>query len=217
MMFQWSEDMVRFMRQASEYGDYHRRLADWMRPDLHKRDRLCDAGCGLGYLSLALAPYVQHITAADRNGDALAVLRENCAARGIDNIDIRCGDLFSMPPDAAYDAMVFCFFGRMEEIAAIAKAQCRGTAFAFKKNYTTHRFSVGSHATGSDSFRAAKAWLRARGVPFTAQELCAVALSDKKRAGGSITYVLPHAIGDCRLHQMPVSDLPVLIESAIHE
>ena len=35
MMFQWSEDMVRFMRQASEYGDYHRRLADWMRPDLH--------------------------------------------------------------------------------------------------------------------------------------------------------------------------------------
>ena len=147
MMFQWSEDMVRFMRQASEYGDYHRRLADWMRPDLHKRDRLCDAGCGLGYLSLALAPYVQHITAADRNGDALAVLRENCAARGIDNIDIRCGDLFSMPPATAYDAMVFCFFGRMEEIAAIAKAQCRGTVFAFKKNYTTHRFSVGSHVT----------------------------------------------------------------------
>ena len=171
MMFQWSEDMVRFMRQASEYGDYHRRLADWMRPDLHKRDRLCDAGCGLGYLSLALAPYVQHITAADRNGDALAVLRENCAARGIDNIDIRCGDLFSMPPATAYDAMVFCFFGRMEEIAAIAKAQCRGTVFAFKKNYTTHRFSVGSHATGSDSFSAAKAWLSARGVPFTAQEM----------------------------------------------
>ena len=99
------------------------------------------------------------------------MLRENCAARGIDNIDIRCGDLFSMPPDAAYDAMVFCFFGRMEEIAAIAKAQCRGTVFAFKKNYTTHRFSVGSHATGSDSFSAAKAWLSARGVPFTAQEM----------------------------------------------
>lgn len=54
-------------------------------------------------------------------------------------------------------------------------------------------------------------------APYTAQELCAVALSDKKRAGGSITYVLPHAIGDCRLHQMPVSDLPALIESAIHE
>lgn len=54
-------------------------------------------------------------------------------------------------------------------------------------------------------------------APYTAQELCAAALSDKKRAGESITYVLPHAIGDCRLHKMPVSDLPGLIEKAILE
>ena len=33
--------------------------------------------------------------------------------------------------------------------------------------------------------------------------------------GSTITYVLPHAIGDCRLHKMPVSDLPALIEQAI--
>ena len=54
-------------------------------------------------------------------------------------------------------------------------------------------------------------------APYTADELCAVALSDKKRAGSSITYVLPHAIGDCYLHKMPVSDLPMLIENAIQE
>lgn len=171
MMFRWSEDMVRFMRQASEYGDYHRRLAEWMRPALHPGDHVCDAGCGLGYLSLALAPCVRLVTAADRSAEALKVLRENCALRGIGNIDIRCGDLFSLPPRAPYDAMVFCFFGRMEEIAAIAKAQCRGTVFAFKKNYDTHRFSVGRHATGSDSFTTAKAWLTAHGVPFAAEEL----------------------------------------------
>ena len=54
-------------------------------------------------------------------------------------------------------------------------------------------------------------------APYPAQELCSVALSDKKRAGSSITCVLPHAIGDCRLHKMPVDDLPGLIESAINE
>lgn len=54
-------------------------------------------------------------------------------------------------------------------------------------------------------------------APYTADELCTVALSDKKRAGSSITYVLPHAIGDCQLHKMPVSDLPWLIEMAIKE
>lgn len=171
MMYQWNEDMVRFMRHASEYGSYNEQLVDWMRPHLSENDRVCDAGCGLGYLSLALAPYVGQVTAVDRNGDALKVLQENCAQRHIPNIDTRCGDIFTLPPEMPYDTMVFCFFGRMEEIAAIAKAQCRGTVFAFKKNYATHRFSVGQHPTGNDSFTVAKNWLNAHSVPFTAQEL----------------------------------------------
>ena len=170
-MFQWTEEMVRFMRTASEYGDYHRRLVQRMRPALHSADHICDAGCGLGYLSLALAPYVRRVTAADRSEAALDVLRQNCAARGIRTIDILSGELQPVPLAAPYDAMVFCFFGRMEEIAAVAKAQCRGTVFVFKKNYTSHRFSVGEHPAGWDSFRAGADWLTERGVPFEAETL----------------------------------------------
>ena len=170
-MFQWNEEMVRFMRTASEYGDYHRRLVQRMRPALHSADHICDAGCGLGYLSLALAPYVRRVTAADRSEAALDVLRQNCAARGIRNIEILSGELQPVPLAAPYDAMVFCFFGRMEEIAAVAKAQCRGTVFFFKKNYTSHRFSVGEHPAGWDSFRAGADWLTERGVPFEAETL----------------------------------------------
>ncbi len=170
-MFQWNEEMVRFMRTASEYGDYHRRLVQRMRPALHSADHICDAGCGLGYLSLALAPYVRRVTAADRSEAALDVLRQNCAERGIRNIDILSGELQPVPLAAPYDAMVFCFFGRMEEIAAVAKAQCRGTVFVFKKNYTSHRFSVGEHPAGWDSFRAGADWLTERGVPFEAETL----------------------------------------------
>lgn len=170
-MFRWNEDRIRFMQSASEYGAYHRRLTDWMRPFLQQRQHICDAGCGLGYLSLSLAPYVRQVTAADCNRQALAVLADNCAKRSIHNIDIRCGDLFTMRPAAPYDAMVFSFFGKMEEIAAIAAAQCRGTVFAFKKNYATHRFSVGTHAVGDDSFSAATDWLTRHGIPFSSQEL----------------------------------------------
>ena len=170
-MFQWNEEMVRFMRTASEYGDYHRRLVQRMRPALHSADHICDAGCGLGYLSLALAPYVRRVTAADRSEAALDVLRQNCAARGIRNIDILSGELQPVPLAAPYDAMVFCFCGRMEEIAAVVEAQCRGTVFVFKKNYTSHRFSVGEHPAGWDSFRAGADWLTERGVPFEAETL----------------------------------------------
>lgn len=54
-------------------------------------------------------------------------------------------------------------------------------------------------------------------APYTADELCAVALSDKKRTGSTMTYVLPYTIGDCRLHKLPVEDLYGLIEKAIQQ
>ncbi len=43
--------------------------------------------------------------------------------------------------------------------------------------------------------------------PFTAEQLYAAALSDKKRAGGSITLVIPYGIADARLVTVPVDAL----------
>lgn len=51
--------------------------------------------------------------------------------------------------------------------------------------------------------------------PYGAAELAKAALSDKKRAGGSITLVLPEAIGKCVLKKVPVTDLPACFERAI--
>ena len=168
-MFCWNEEMVRFLRDASEYSDYHARLAAWMAPYLAPTDRICDVGCGLGYLSLALLRYVNSITAVDSSEDALHVLREKSVGCG--NVDILCGDIHRLPPEVPYDAMVFSFFGKMDEIAAIAAAQCRGTVFAFKKNYVNHRFSVGEHPVGDDSFPRAIEWLEERHIPYTSETL----------------------------------------------
>ena len=44
--------------------------------------------------------------------------------------------------------------------------------------------------------------------PYAADALASAALSDKKRAGGSITLVVPHAIGDSRLCKVASTDLP---------
>ena len=43
--------------------------------------------------------------------------------------------------------------------------------------------------------------------PYTAGELVGIALSDKKRAGGEITLVMPYAIGDSRLYKVSVESL----------
>ena len=51
--------------------------------------------------------------------------------------------------------------------------------------------------------------------PYSADALARAAMSDKKRAGGSITLVLPEAIGRCVLKKIPVSELPACFGKAI--
>ena len=62
-MFEWTEERVSFMADACERTDFHEKLAALLSPYLKKTDSVCDAGCGLGYLSLALSPLVGHVTA----------------------------------------------------------------------------------------------------------------------------------------------------------
>ena len=167
MMYRWEPDMIRYMQDASEHSRYHQILVDEMLPWLNRKTHICDAGCGLGYLSLALAEHVSHVTAVDINGDALRVLREKNA----ENVTVRHGDIAKLIPPHPYDAMVFCFFGGIEEILRIAKAQCRKTVFVISRNYTSHRFSVGNYPAGDYGFSRAKAVLSEKGISFTGKEL----------------------------------------------
>lgn len=140
-------------------------------PHLDQKTHICDAGCGLGYLSLALSPYAGHITAVDRNPDAVTVLADNCRRLGIGNITPRCGDIADVVPEVPYDAMVFCFFGGIQEILSTAKRQCDGQIFIITRNYTTHRFSVGSHKTGSYGYATTKELLEQLAIPFEEQTM----------------------------------------------
>ena len=51
--------------------------------------------------------------------------------------------------------------------------------------------------------------------PFTTEQLYAVALSDKKRAGGSITLAVPYGIADTRLVTVPVDALESYLRAGL--
>ena len=51
--------------------------------------------------------------------------------------------------------------------------------------------------------------------PYSAQQVYDALLSDKKRRGGKISVVLPRAVGDCVLHDMPVEELNMLLSKVI--
>ena len=161
----WKQDMIEFMVRASEYADYYQQLTEKMLPWLAADAHICDAGSGLGYLSLAMSSHVGSVTAVERNADAAAVLSENCKKRGISNVVSRCGAIADVPPEKPYDAMVFCFFGGWREILSLAKAQCSGDVFVFTRNYGNHRFSAGTHPTGYEGYPQFADALEKLGVP----------------------------------------------------
>ncbi|MEG2252433.1 MAG: 3-dehydroquinate synthase [Clostridia bacterium] len=52
-------------------------------------------------------------------------------------------------------------------------------------------------------------------APYTARELAQAALCDKKRAGDTLTLVLPKAIGECVLYPVAMNELEGLIAKAL--
>ncbi len=165
-MFCWTETMVRFMQDAAENSPYQRELAQWICSQLPRARHVCDAGCGLGFLSLELVDRFPEVTAADMSRQALDVLRASAAARGLAGLHVLQTDMMHYAPTEPFDAMVFCLFGQMDEVLRIAKRCCKGTVVVVKKAFTHHRFSVSSVPLRHETTDQAAAYLRAHGVGF---------------------------------------------------
>lgn len=166
-MFLWTTDMIDFMQDAARYGSYQDELADWVCAEIPEAKHVCDAGCGLGFLSERLTKRFPRVTAADISGQALERLRAWAAEERVSNLEILHEDLMRFTPDTQFDAMVFCLFGRMHEILRIAKRCGAGTVVAVKKAFTHHRFSVSRVPLKDETTEQAAAFLREHGVPFT--------------------------------------------------
>lgn len=168
-MFEWTEESIRFRVDAAEQVGFDAAIAARILPRLPGNAHVCDAGCGLGYLSIALAAHCRAVTAVDTSGAALAVLRENAERRRVGNLCIREGDLFSMQPEEPYDAMVFCFFGQIGETLRAIRAQCSGRAVLVKRDHAARRFSLTARPARRLNFHAACDALAELGVPFSTE------------------------------------------------
>ena len=108
---------------------------------------------------------------AGRDDRALDVLRCQLARRDIRNVTPLCTDVLAYTPPVPFDAMVFCFFGSMEEILAAALRQCRGTVLAVVRDDVCHRFSGAPREPGRHSFESACGYLERQGIPYTSRRM----------------------------------------------
>ena len=166
-MLIWTPDTVRFQKDAAEYGSYHQTLAAHIAAYLPPAAQVCDAGCGLGYLSRALALHCARVIAIDREPLALAVLRVQTPP----NVEVCEDDIFALPDTQHYDAMVFCFFGSMEETLLLAGKHCRGKVIVIKRGWSHHRFSFREEPLQKYTSDETEQFLRKRGIPFTREDL----------------------------------------------
>lgn len=133
MKFVWNDDSIKFMSSASEYSNYHITLASRISGYVKAGARICDVGCGLGYLSLALASYGYDVTALDCSPDALAVLKANLSKKPELKVSLVEDNISTHNPKAPYDALVFCFFGYIEQVVKMARNHCSGISIMICK------------------------------------------------------------------------------------
>lgn len=164
MMQDWSPDAMRFMRDAASRSDYHKRLAAHIAPHLPPDADVCDAGCGMGDLALALAPHCKTVTAVDRASAPIEALRARPLPH---NLRTSCTDIFTL--EQRFDAMVFCYFGRMQEILDVSARLCRKTVVVVKRRERTRLFSVRPTPTEHRVAEQAEIFLRERGIPFQSE------------------------------------------------
>jgi SAM-dependent methyltransferase len=169
MMFLWQPKMVSFMKDACENNSYNPELTEKILRHLPQNAYVCDAGCGLGYLSLEMAKHCAQVRAVDISSQALEVLKKNVALQNRRNISVVEGDILGNPPEKPYDAMVFSLFGGIETELKIAKAQCNGNVILIKKNWNRHMFSLGNKPLEHNTLPQVTAVLHSRNIRFTTE------------------------------------------------
>lgn len=168
-MYHWTENMVRFMVDASEHTEYYAALSDKIAEFLPADGHICDAGCGLGHLSVELSKRFRWVSSVDIAPQAVEVLRRQIEQKKITNITPLCGDIFRLPPAQPYDGMVFCLFGEIGQILRIAGRQCSGKIVIIKKNYDAHRFSMTNQPLRHHTFAQSVQFLEEIGIPYHAE------------------------------------------------
>ena len=165
----WTEESARLFFRAYRCGMAGSVLAEKIAPHLERNAHVCDAGCGVGSLSLALAGRGFRVTAVDIDVIPLAQLRGAADTALSDRMEILCADVRTL--ETPFDAMVFCFFGDIESCLRVSRRLCRGDVFYVSRNYEWHRFSAGRHPVRYKGYRDARQTLDTLGIPYTWEEL----------------------------------------------
>ena len=167
MMFEWTPERIRYQIQEYENGNMPSVLASVV--SSRCAGTICDVGCGVGFLSLALAGFGRSVVAVDTSHLVLEYLRSAASP----SVSVLEGDVHALVPENPYGTMVCWNYGSLIECLALAKTQCSGTLVIIRKNWSGHRFSNQLSAMVDNPSNSTRLLLSSLSVPFTSQDVTA--------------------------------------------
>ena len=169
-MWTWTPESRRWYAEAAAVSGYHAALAAAMAPWLSPSWDVADMGCGLGFLSLAVAPLVRSVTALDTDRDVLESLAARASEASAGNVRPKLCDVLSGNFHGRFDAVICSFFGRPGRDAADFLSHA-GRVLAVVRRHSSPSIAPGADHRGGEDDASVREALSASGIPFSARDM----------------------------------------------
>ena len=169
-MWNWTPESRRWYAEAAEQSGYYGELAGAMAPWLDPSWSVADMGCGLGFLSLAVSPFVRAVTAFDTDAGVLAGLAARAAKAGVRSVHPVQSDVLADGLRGHYDAAICCFFGRPGRDAGTF-LRLAGRVLAVVRRRSSPSIVPGTDHRGGEDDVSVREALALRGIPFCARDM----------------------------------------------
>ena len=166
-LFHWNEKSILWYQNAANYGSYHEQLAKHLLPHMNSKSRVCDLGCGVGYLTKELAPFVKEITGCDSNPKAIEFLQQQIEEHHLDNVEAMLADVEQIaPPTVPYDAIILCLFGGLRTCYDQVSQWTDKKIIYISSIKEKHAFYAGYKKNSGETAEETRDFLIGRGLKF---------------------------------------------------
>lgn len=196
MKIVWSEQSVRWFREASEYTGYNEKMAQLLLEHIPARESLCDIGCGAGMVDLVLARHIRAVTCVDIAPEPLAALEENARSLGIGNISCRCMDAQALT--GRWDTVLAMFFGGQDFMGRYFRLAGERMILVTHGREKGSMGPAGHRVAKTTSIERTSAYLDSLGVRYSAGE--------HELEHGQPLRSMAEARAFVKAYSMPVSD-----------
>lgn len=113
--FIWTSQNIKWFERAAVQTAFYTLVANHLRDIVSQNATVYDLGCGTGYLSLELSPFVGEIIAVDWNEEAIGFLQRKSKERNIGNISCELRDWRNWKPGKPADLVCVSYCGGFME------------------------------------------------------------------------------------------------------